>query len=600
MPDEFAARPEAVPTANGGRGGNGDGTDFATLRRLLIGPEQVRLEEIATELKEQRKITAADMAEHLPEAITLRALQDSQVGLALAPTIDTTLRASIRRNPEEIADAIFPVLGPTIRKAIAEALNGLVRSINTAMEHAITLRGIKWRWESWRTGVPYAELVLKHALVYRVEQAFLVHARSGLLLAHAAAPGFKAPDAAVISGMLMAIQDFVHDAFRPGGEGARLRTFSVGELTVQVEAGPMAFLALVIRGEAPPELLRKQQRALEAVHLHYASALEDFTGDAAAFQSACLLLDECLETIVATPMERHGRWYWVRWAVPVLAVFVALVLLAERSRARFERAVATLEDEPGMLVIHAGRGWKWGNWTVTGLRDPDARTPQAVLAGAGLLPRSLSGRWESFVSLDSSVVVARARAAWRLPSSTRLSLDGTTIRVSGEVPLAAVRLLTQPGLPAGVSNVSLDSVSIVLPAHLDSMRQSIAGDRVLFALGESSIDRGTSASIRRTAARFAAFSDSAVTNSADVILTLFGRTDPTGTRERNASLAQWRIDRVKAILVRAGVRAEQLREEALALARPLDAPDSAQRARINRSVSYGIAVSARLRRSNER
>ena len=70
--------------------------------------------------------------------------------------------------------------------------------------------------------------------------------------------------------------------------------------------------------------------------------------------------------------------------------------------------------------------------------------------------------------------------------------------------------------------------------------------------------------------------------------------------ERNASLAQWRIDRVRAILAGAGVRAEQLRELALATSRPLDAPDSAQRARINRSVSYEIAVSARLRRSDGR
>jgi hypothetical protein len=38
----------------------------------------------------------------------------------------------------------------------------------------------------------------------------------------------------------------------------------------------------------------------------------------------------------------------------------------------------------------------------------------------------------------------------------------------------------------------------------------------------------------------------------------------------------------------------------LATARPLDAPDSAEQARINRSVSYEIAVSTLLRRSNER
>ena len=105
--------------------------------------------------------------------------------------------------------------------------------------------------------------------MYRVEQAFLIHAKSGLMLAHASAPGIKLPDTKVISGMLTAIQDFVHDAFRPG-EGGTLRTFSVGDHTVQLETGPLAMIALVIRGEAPLALLRKQQRALEAIHLQYA------------------------------------------------------------------------------------------------------------------------------------------------------------------------------------------------------------------------------------------------------------------------------------------------------------------------------------------
>ena len=60
-------------------------------------------------------------------------------------------RESIRRNPREIATAIFPVLGPAIRKAIAETMAALVRSINSAVEHSFSPRGIRWRLESWRT-----------------------------------------------------------------------------------------------------------------------------------------------------------------------------------------------------------------------------------------------------------------------------------------------------------------------------------------------------------------------------------------------------------------------------------------------------------------
>src|SRR5262245_64202634 len=120
------------------------------------------------------------MAEHLPEAIVLRGQRDRQIGRALAPTVETALRESIRRNPREIASAIFPVLGPAIRKAIAETLAALVASINRTIEHSLSPRGLKWRLEAWRTGVPYAQIVLKHALIYRVEQVFLIHGETGL------------------------------------------------------------------------------------------------------------------------------------------------------------------------------------------------------------------------------------------------------------------------------------------------------------------------------------------------------------------------------------------------------------------------------------
>jgi OOP family OmpA-OmpF porin len=102
-------------------------------------------------------------------------------------------------------------LGPAIRKAITEAIAGLVAGINRALDESLSARGLAWRWEAWRSGVPYPQIVMKHALVYRVEQVYLIHAETGLLLAHVTAPDLAAPDADVISGVT-AIRDFVGDA----------------------------------------------------------------------------------------------------------------------------------------------------------------------------------------------------------------------------------------------------------------------------------------------------------------------------------------------------------------------------------------------------
>jgi hypothetical protein len=592
--DEPATTSEPPKQDKGGR--NGGGAEFAALRHLLVGPEQNRIEELATELHE-RHVSAADLAEHLPEAIVLRGKRDRQIGRALAPTVETALRESIRRNPREIATAIFPILGPAIRKAIAETMSALVRSINSAVEHSLSPRGIKWRIESWRTGVPYAQVVIKHALLYRVEEAFLIHAETGLLIAHVTAPGLKVPDADLISGMLTAIQDFVRDSFRPG-EGATLRTFSVGDHTVQVEAGPMALLALVIRGESPEEVLRKQQDTLETIHLQFAAPLAEFSGDTTPFDSVHPLLEECLETVVDTGAQRRGRFVWIRWGVPLAVAAVALMVALIRANMRFGRAVAAIENEPGLVVIDAQRGWR--EWEISGLRDPAARAPQVVLAGAGFVPRVLKGRWEPYMSLDSGVIVTRARQQLALPAATLLTLRSDTLMVSGDLPLYSLGIIRRRGLPPGVSDVILSDSRIVLPPHLDSIRLAIVDARVLFAPGVAEANLGERARARAVATQARLLADSVRAQAGDLTLTIIGRTDPTGTNETNQALAQWRVDHVTAIFAALGVGQDLVSGEALATSRPLSAADSVMQAKINRSVSFAIDVSTRPRTTRGR
>ena len=288
------------------------GEELAELRELLLGADRRRILEIERRL-DAAGVTGEELAELLPEAIVLRARRDRQLARALAPTIETAISESVRRNPREIATAIFPVLGPAIRKAIAEALAGLAASINHAIEHSISPRGLAWRVEGWRTGVPYAQVVLKHALIYRVEQVFLIHADTSLLLAQAAPPDRALADADLVSGMLTAIRDFVGDAFGPEREAGGLRTFCVGELTVLVEQGPAAILAAVVRGQAPESLHQRLQETLEAVHSQFAAALTQFDGDAAPFEPAVPLLEGCLETRLSTdrPGETRGRALWL-------------------------------------------------------------------------------------------------------------------------------------------------------------------------------------------------------------------------------------------------------------------------------------------------
>ena len=141
----------APRTSDASRGAGAE--ELAALRRILVGEERTRLDALVARVEAQA-LTPENLAARLPEAITLRAGMDKQLARALAPTVEGAISESVRRKPGEFADAIFPVLGPAIRKAIAETMSELVGSINHAMQHSFSARGLSWRRATTRRQGP--------------------------------------------------------------------------------------------------------------------------------------------------------------------------------------------------------------------------------------------------------------------------------------------------------------------------------------------------------------------------------------------------------------------------------------------------------------
>src|SRR5215210_1266805 len=258
--------PEVLDREQNNHPAKTDGLD--ELRRLLIGPEQQELVRIQEQLDRRDELRPEEVSRVLPEAVRLRSNQDKKVTEALLPTVEEAIGISVRKNPQTLVDALFPVIGPAIRRAISEALTGMVQTMNQTLEHSLSVQGLKWRLEAWRTGKSFGEVVLLHTLLYRVEQVFLIHKETGLLLQHVVAGTSSIQDADMVSGMLTAIQDFVHDSFS-SQQSDTLETLQVGGLTVWIEQGPLAILAGVIRGNAPQELRTTFHETLERIHLEF-------------------------------------------------------------------------------------------------------------------------------------------------------------------------------------------------------------------------------------------------------------------------------------------------------------------------------------------
>jgi len=276
--------------------------ELNSLRTLILAPEQLEINELKERLNDP-EIRAEELSRIIAEAIVIRASKDRKLATALLPTIEEVIRDSVKRDPKFLADAIFPIIGPAIRRSIAESLRAMVESMNNTLEHTFSWRGIKWRIESFRTGKPFAEIVLMHTLVYRMEQIFLIHKETGLVLQHVAAESVDSKDADMVSAMLTAIQDFVNDSFS-AKEDSSLQNLSMGELIIWVEQGPRTVLASVIRGSPPRELKTLLKELLENIEFEYNSALNVFKGDAASFDPCKPDLQYCLTQAQKTDDKR--------------------------------------------------------------------------------------------------------------------------------------------------------------------------------------------------------------------------------------------------------------------------------------------------------
>ncbi len=433
------------------------------LQQAFAGQEKARLERLEARFDDPQ-CQAEMVSRVLPRAIALRSQDEGQLAQALRPTFESSLQDSARRNPGPIIDALFPVMGPAIRKAISHALSALVQRFNQALSYSLSARSVRWRIEALRTGRPFAEVVLLKTLAYRVEQVLLIHRESGLLLEHVYHDDVSPEDPKLVSAMLTAIREFSREAFR---EKADLQGLQVGELSVWLEASSDILLAGVVRGH-PPETLRPLlQETLEQVQLEVGDRCHDFRGDIRPFYVARPLLRACLIS-AASPQRGRNTVGKVVAAVCLLlvALLIASATIAQlRARSVFRQAIAALEEEPGLVVLEARR--EHDRYRVTGLRDPLSREPTEVLRRRALDPGRLVGSWLPFYSLEGPLIERRAESALQPPPSVALRYRDGTLEATGKASWSWVQRARRGALLLpGVSRFSTEGLTVSRPRRL--------------------------------------------------------------------------------------------------------------------------------------
>ena len=568
------------------------GKSFEKLRHLILAPEQEDLARLRDRVENPEK-RATDLSAVLPEAIELRRQQGGEdaLGAALTPTVETALRESVRKDPTTLADALFPVMGPAIRRSIVQTLRQMFDSFNEAMEQSLSLRGLQWRFEALRTGRPFAEIVLVHSLVFRVEQVFLIHKKTGLPLCHVVAPSAAMEDPGLVSGMLSAIQDFVRDSFH-APQGEAIAKLQVGEFEVWVEEGPQAVVAAVIRGMAPAAYRPVLVEAVERVHRKFAQQLQKFEGETGPFAAATDDLTPCLEVRYREKQSMRRRPYLVVLAC-VLAALLGAWWIAGTLRNRAWQAYAeTLRQQPGIVVTSAAR--HHGHFVIAGLRDPLSADPQTLLRTTTKLDaREAEFHWGAYYALDDPILQQRVAMALQPPPGVNLSVTDGILRAHGIAPDEwFASFASRAAMIPGIRNVDASDLISANDAEFQRLGAAIQSTVLTFPTGSSEILPDQANSLKLLAPDVAALLQKAQALHKNVVVDVVGHSDSTGAESTNQLLSKDRADVVAWQLEREGTPRASLRPAGVAASQPLRPETNDEARQYNRSVTFSVSAAA--------
>jgi hypothetical protein len=302
LPADVVDAPDAaIDAAKGGPDGDppvdtpaparNENAAIESLRQILVGRENARIDGVEARLG----------------SVEDQVGDEEALARAITPLMHTAIRRQIQDARAEMIEALYPIIGALIGRAVTEAMRDLARQVDGRMRQGVDPRLWWWRVRARLGGVPDDELSLRAVLPFQVNEVFLIHHETGLLLLHASRQATSTADSEIISGMLTAIRDFASEAFGYGETG-ELDEIQYGRHRILIETGRLSYLAVAADGVEPPGFRAELRNHIHAIERDHGALLRDYTGDAAPLAPLQSTLAPVLESGQARPLSRTQKW----------------------------------------------------------------------------------------------------------------------------------------------------------------------------------------------------------------------------------------------------------------------------------------------------
>jgi len=521
--------------------------EYDRLRQLLLEQERDRMDALQDSVG---KATAR--FERVPDLLaedieaSLRAGKRSRLANVLSEASADSLEIAVRRRPQAVVQAVYPIIGPAIRRSLSDALRQMADDLDRALSDTFSPRALLWRWEAWRSGTPYAQVMLRHTTRYQVEHLFLIAPESGLLLGHLTASGLPGLDADAVAGMFTAIHQFVRDSVTVDEEGAGIGSATVGGYRLAVSEGPAARLVAFVRGVPSSDFGMRLDELNEELHARHGAQLGD--AEAAGMAGAGLLEQTQLDELNSRWATQQGdarpkrrKFVWAALALALLALLV-YAAFGWRWSSQVEEIGQHLSATPGLVVSRLDDGQR-GHLRIEGLMDPLASDPRAWLA------RHYPGvevemRTRPFVSLEPQMVQRRVAQTLRLPETAVKPPDADgMIRLTGSVPFPDwYRARATPLSTPGVAAIDYDGLSYPQKEQIDAAIASIESLALPFLSGAVTPDAGWEKTLADMGRKLQALERIGASSAIAFHIETAGLTDEPGTLDQNRGLRQQRAE----------------------------------------------------------
>jgi OOP family OmpA-OmpF porin len=423
------------------------------LKSLLLKEELEVLSQLKQKILSEEQFTQ-EISRVLSGAI--KRAQETDMGFerALAKPIKTGVTKAFTENKQSIVDSMLPIMGQLIRKTVTNSIKQFVSDINRVLEQRFSLKAIKWRWQAFKAGTSYAEMVFKKTISYQVKELFVINRENGLLIQHVGDNDMLIDNNAV-SAMLTAIQDFIGDSLQTSESG--LSSAAIGDVSYFISLGPKAYLATVIKGSATERLKEKSQQLIENIHAEFSELLtqeEKYQQDP---EFDVYLRSHLLsKSISDTPKKVN----WLPWIIGIVLLISGLIYMSYQKRQKFNALENLAQSIEGLYIKSIKQ--TDGQYIITGLLDPRADTTKLI--GPNIVLNT-----QAFISLDPVIIKKRIRILLDNHKNINFDLFDGNLLLTGNIEKSASEdLLSELTAIDGIRSIN-NQLSYIEPqsiAHL--------------------------------------------------------------------------------------------------------------------------------------